>query len=169
MFHVTSPGQTGPRRGGGGRGHVSSPGRGLSARPGYIAHRITAPQSTVPAPSPPPTASQHIKCPSCTQISVPRVIDLAFHVLTPSVHFSFALLRSISVFFLSKYSRFAFFTWRERGLATALHQETVSSSATGPRIQSRIDYGVLEMVRIQYLGSIKIINFWVFVGNLVMR
>ena len=62
-----------------------------------------------------------------------------------------------------------FFTWSERGSATAPPQKTSSSSTTSWLTQSRIDYWVLEMVKMQYLRAIGIItNLWVVMGNLVM-
>ena len=68
-----------------------------------------------------------------------------------------------------KYSWFAFFTWSERVSAAAPPQKTSCSSTTSRWTQSRFDYWVLEMVKIQYLGAIVVItNLWVVVGNLVM-
>ena len=54
-------------------------------------------------PTPAPYRIQHIRCPSCTQIYVPRVMDLAFNTLASLDLFCIVLLFPV-LFFFVKYS-----------------------------------------------------------------
>ena len=77
---------------------VEDPDQGL-AGPHYSTRIYSAPRyrtaNTAPDPPTLPALSRHIRCPSCIQISAPRVMDFAFHLFASLVIFGFLLLRSV--------------------------------------------------------------------------